>query len=101
MVDFAFPVPPKEGESPPPSGLSHYVGQLEELAGEMTIIEEGPHGGDPTKATGLFELAVADTEKKILTLDRFGLSAPATDIARHLGFTSSALADRVKKALAG
>ncbi len=72
MVEFGFPEPPKEGEPPPPSGLSHYVGQLEELAGEMTIIEEGPQGVDPTKATELFENAVADTEKKILTLDRFG-----------------------------
>ena len=72
MVQFGFPTPPKEGEPPPPSGLSHYVGQLEELAGEMTVLEEGPVTGDTVKATELFETAVADTEKKILTLDRFG-----------------------------
>jgi type VI secretion system protein ImpL len=72
MVDFGFPSPPKEGEPPPPSGLSHYVGQLEQLAGEMTVIEEGPVGADPAKATELFEKAVSDSEQKILNLDRFG-----------------------------
>ena len=72
MVDFGFPQPPKEGEPPPPSGLSEYVGQLEQLAAEMTILEEGPVGGDPTAATGLFEKAVQGSEQKILSLDRFG-----------------------------
>ncbi len=72
MVRFGFPEAVKEGEPPPPSGLSHYVSQLEQLAGEMTIIEEGPTTTDPTKATELFEGAVRDTESKILTLDRFG-----------------------------
>jgi transketolase len=32
----------------------------------------------------------------LFTLDRFGASAPAFDIARDLGFTSAALADRVR-----
>lgn len=72
MVDFGFPEAPKEGEPPPPSGLGEYVGQLEQLAGEMTIIEEGPSNADPVKATEMFEKAVGDTEQKILSLDRFG-----------------------------
>ncbi len=72
MVDFGFPVAAKEGEPPPPSGLSDYVGQLEQLAAEMTIIEEGPYGSDPGKATELFESAVSDTEKKVLSMDDVG-----------------------------
>ncbi|HZO12584.1 MAG TPA: type VI secretion system membrane subunit TssM [Polyangiaceae bacterium] len=72
MVNFAFPASPKEGEPPPPSGLSGYVKNLEQLAGEMTIVEEGASGADPTKATELFEKAVSDSEAKILSLDRFG-----------------------------
>ena len=72
MVDFAFPQPAKEGEAPPPSGLSEYIVQLEGLAGAMTIIEEGPQNGDPSKATELFEQSVSDTEQKLLGLDRFG-----------------------------
>jgi type VI secretion system protein ImpL len=72
MVAFGFPEPAKEGEPPPPSGLGGYVAQLEALAGEMTIIEEGTQGADPTKATELFEGAVSATEQKILSLDRFG-----------------------------
>ncbi|MEM1031875.1 MAG: type VI secretion system membrane subunit TssM [Myxococcota bacterium] len=72
MVAFGFPAAAKEGETPPPSGLSDYVGQLEQLASEMTIIEEGPFGSDPSKATDLFEQAVADTEKKVLSMDDVG-----------------------------
>ncbi|MEZ4438018.1 MAG: type VI secretion system membrane subunit TssM [Polyangiaceae bacterium] len=72
MVAFAFPQAADDKTPPPPSGLSEYAGQLEGLASEMSIIEEGPRGVDPTAATELFEKAVSDTEKKILSLDRFG-----------------------------
>jgi type VI secretion system protein ImpL len=72
MVEFGFPAPAKEGEPPPPSGLSSYIGNLETLAGEMTIIEEGPNGASPAEATKIFEKAVGDTEQKLLSLDRFG-----------------------------
>jgi type VI secretion system protein ImpL len=72
MTDFGFPTAAKEGEPPPPSGLSEYVGELETLAGAMTVVEEGPDGSDPKEATKLFEKAVGDTEQKMLKLDRFG-----------------------------
>src|SRR5690606_4480250 len=51
MVEFGFPAAAKEGEPPPPSQLGEYAGYLEGLAGEMTIIEEGPQNTDPAKAT--------------------------------------------------
>jgi type VI secretion system protein ImpL len=72
MVQFGFPEAAKEGEPPPPSGLSGYVSQLEQLAGAMTIIEEGPANADPGQATELFTKSVSDTESKLLGLDRFG-----------------------------
>jgi type VI secretion system protein ImpL len=72
MVAFGFPTPPKEGEPPPPGQLSEYVGYLEGLAGEMTIIEEGPTVTDTKKATELFETAVKDTEGKLLRMDKTG-----------------------------
>jgi type VI secretion system protein ImpL len=72
MVDFAYPQPAKEGEPPPPSGLGAYVRQLEQLAGEMQVVEEGPPDADTKKARELFEKAVADSEAKVLALDRFG-----------------------------
>ena len=72
MVEFAFPAAPDDKSPPPTAGLAEYVGQLEGLAAAMTIIEEGPGSADPTDATELFTTAVADTEKKVLGLDRFG-----------------------------
>ncbi len=72
MVNFGFPTPPKEGEPPPPSQLGEYTGYLEGIAGEMTIIAEGPLNTDPEKATGLFEAAVRDTEGKLLKMDKTG-----------------------------
>ncbi len=72
MVEFGFPDAPKEGEPPPPSGLSGYINTLEQLASEMQVIEEGPPNGDTKKATELFEKAVKDTEQKLLTLDDTG-----------------------------
>jgi type VI secretion system protein ImpL len=72
MVDFAFPAPPKEGEPPPPAKLGAYVASLEQLAGEMTVIEEGPASADTKAATALFEKTVKETESGILALDRTG-----------------------------
>lgn len=72
MVDFGFPKAPKEGEPPPPSGLGAYVSDLEQLAAEMQVLEEGPPNGDTKKATQLFEKAVADAEKRLLSLDSTG-----------------------------
>ncbi|MBW2529690.1 MAG: type VI secretion system membrane subunit TssM [Deltaproteobacteria bacterium] len=72
MVEFGFPAPPKEGEPPPPSGLSSYVSNLEQLAGEMTVVAEGPPSADTATATELFEKAVKETESLLLTLDRTG-----------------------------
>ncbi|MBM4360641.1 MAG: type VI secretion system membrane subunit TssM, partial [Deltaproteobacteria bacterium] len=72
MVDFGFPKPPKEGEPPPPSGLGGYISDIEQLAAEMQVLEEGPPNGDTKKATQLFEKAVADSEKRLLSLDATG-----------------------------
>jgi type VI secretion system protein ImpL len=79
MVEFGFPEAAKEGEPPPPSGLAAYIGSLEKLAAEMTVIEEGPPDGDTKKATQLFEEAVKDAEKKVLSLD-----AKGQDLMREL-----------------
>ncbi len=72
MVAFGFPAAEKEGEAPPSSPLSEYIGNLEKLKGEMTIIEEGPPSADTAKVTELFQAAVADTEAKLLKLDNTG-----------------------------
>jgi type VI secretion system protein ImpL len=72
MVDFGFPKAPKEGEPPPPSGLGGYISDLEQLAAEMQVLEEGPPNGDTKKATQLFEKAVAEAEKRLLSLDATG-----------------------------
>ena len=72
MVGFGFPPVEKKDEPPPPSQLGTYIQQLEQLAAEMMIIEEGPPGSDPAKATELFEGAVKTTEQKLLSMDRFG-----------------------------
>lgn len=72
MVDFAFPAPPKEGEPAPPSQLGGYVGNLEKLAAEMQVIEEGPPNVDTAPVTTLFEESVKDAEKKLLSLDVTG-----------------------------
>jgi len=72
MVDFGYPKAVKEGEPPPPSGLGAYIGELEQLAAEMQVLEEGPPNGDTKKATQLFEKAVANAEKSLLSLDSTG-----------------------------
>lgn len=72
MVEFGYPAAAKKGEPPPPSGLSAYVGEVEKLAGEMTIIEEGPPSADTAKATDQFKAAVSTAETKLLSLDRLG-----------------------------
>ncbi|HHH10500.1 MAG TPA: type VI secretion system membrane subunit TssM, partial [Sorangium sp.] len=72
MVAFAFPSPPKEGEAPPPSGLSEYISNMEQLTAEMTVIEEGPRAVDTENATKMFEKAVSDAEKMTLSLDGTG-----------------------------
>jgi len=43
---------------------------------------------------------VAGTDALMVAIDRFGESAPAAEIAEHLGFTAEAVAERIKPLLA-
>jgi len=79
MVRFGVPAQPAEAESgqqppppPPPPGLNKYVGLLEQLAGEMGTIEDGPPGTDPTRAREAFQNAVKETQGLLLTMDETG-----------------------------
>ncbi len=83
MVRFAVPPPPpknaKDGATPPPSvELNTYVGKLQDLAGEMGNIEDGPPSADTQKATEKFEDAVKATQAQLLHMDETGqeLMAP-------------------------
>jgi type VI secretion system protein ImpL len=77
MVRFGVPapVPLKEGQAPPdpkPTGLSSYVSELEQLAGEMGNIEDGPINADTKKVTERFEQAVRTTQALLLKMDETG-----------------------------
>ena len=78
MVEFgmgAEPPPPADSSSPAPQkpakdpGLDNYVGKLQNLAGEMEIVAEGPPSSDTKKATTLFEKAVVETTEQVQALD--------------------------------
>jgi type VI secretion system protein ImpL len=77
MVGFGVADPPKakEGEPPPPppeTGLSSYVGLLEQLAGEMGNVEDGPPTADTAKAREKFEEAVKVAQGLLLKMDDTG-----------------------------
>jgi type VI secretion system protein ImpL len=79
MVGFGIvPPPPQavEGEPPPPPPaeprLAKYVAELEQLAGEMGTIEDGPANADTRRARESFERAVRVTEGLLLTMDNTG-----------------------------
>ena len=109
MVQLGVPPPPpkaKEGSPVPtaqgPTGLSIYVNTLEDLAGEMGNIEDGPPSSDTKKATEKFEDAVKVTEEQILKMDENGqeLMSPLLmnplrqaykAVVRHAGGAASGL----------
>ncbi len=78
MVRFAVPPPqPKAADDvppPPPTPveLGTYVGKLQDLAGEMGNIEDGPPVSDTKKATDKFEDAVKTTQAELLKMDETG-----------------------------
>ncbi len=79
MVRFAVPPPPpkpKSEDEPPPAPqpveIGTYVGKLQDLAGEMTNIEDGPIAADTRKATEKFEDAVKTTEGLLMKMDDTG-----------------------------
>jgi type VI secretion system protein ImpL len=80
MVRFGVPAaPPKQTspEAPPPPppappGLAKYVGMLEQLSGEMGVVEDGPPTADTKKATESFQQAVQSTQSLLLTMDETG-----------------------------
>jgi type VI secretion system protein ImpL len=78
MVRFGVPAPqpkPKEGEppkEPTPVELGTYVGKLQDLAGEMNNIEDGPRNPDTKKATEKFEDAVKNAQIELYKLDDTG-----------------------------
>ena len=84
MVRFAVPPPPPKPEGgraaqdPTPVELGTYVGKLQDLAGEMGNIEDGPPNADTKKATEKFEDAVKTTQAELLKMDETGqeLMAP-------------------------
>jgi type VI secretion system protein ImpL len=108
MVRFGVPAPqpiPKEGQPPaPPSPveLGTYTGKLQELAGEMGNIEDGPANADTKKATEKFEDAVKTTEGLLLKMDETGqdlmtpllmnpLKQAYKAVVRHAGGAASGL----------
>src|SRR5512144_3072035 len=76
VVRFGVPVTtPKEGEAPREPGpveMGTYVGKLQDLAGEMGNIEDGPVTADTKKATEKFEDAVKTTHAQVLKMDETG-----------------------------
>ena len=109
MVRFGVPAAPsakpKEGEPPPvpqPVELESYVARLQDLAGEMGNIEDGPVVADTKKATSKFEDAVRVTQATLLKIDNTGqdlltplLMNPLKDahkaVVRHAGGSASGL----------
>ncbi|AKT38902.1 type VI secretion system membrane subunit TssM [Chondromyces crocatus] len=73
MVRFGVPAPTEEGKPPPPApGLNKYVSLLEQLAGEMGSIEEGPPGTDTNRAREAFQNAVKEAQGLLLSMDDTG-----------------------------
>jgi type VI secretion system protein ImpL len=108
MVRFGVPEQqpkPKDGQPPPaptPVELSHYVGKLADLAGEMGNIEDGPPTADTKKATEKFEDAVKTTQEELLKMDDTGqelmtpllmnpLKQAYKAVIRHAGGAASGL----------
>lgn len=78
MVDFGVPRPAEEGQPPPQAPkLNRYIALLEQLAGEMGVVEDGPPNADTTAAREAFQNAVKETEGLLLSMDETG--------QRHLG----------------
>jgi type VI secretion system protein ImpL len=108
MVRFGVPAPapkPKEGEPPKEPGpveMGTYVGKLQDLAGEMGNIEDGPVNADTKKATEKFEDAVKTTQGELLKMDETGqelmtpllmnpLKQAYKAVIRHAGGAASGL----------
>ncbi|MGK4003722.1 type VI secretion system membrane subunit TssM [Sorangium sp. So ce1036] len=77
MVEFGVPGPAAEGQPPPAPKLNRYVSLLEQLAGEMSVVEDGPPDTDTSRATQLFQDAVKETQGLLLSMDETG--------QRHMG----------------
>src|SRR5262249_41034198 len=109
MVRFGVLAPqPKvrEGEplpkEPAPVEIGTYVGKLQDLAGEMGNIEDGPVNPDTRKATEKFEDAVKTTQNELLKMDETGqelmtpllmnpLKQAYKAVMRHAGGSASGL----------
>ncbi len=80
MVEFGVPPPPPQptaGSSTPPAApkdpeLAKYVGHLEKLESEMSLVEEGPPNTDFKSAAKLFTDAVKSTEESLQKMDATG-----------------------------
>ncbi|WP_437720568.1 type VI secretion system membrane subunit TssM [Sorangium sp. So ce861] len=74
MAGFGVPAAPaEEGQPPPPPPkLGQYVGHLERLAGEMSVVEDGPPDTDTSRATEAFQDAVKETQTLLLSMDQTG-----------------------------
>ena len=73
MVQFGVPPQAVEGQPPPPPpGLNKYVALLEQLAGEMGNVEEGPPTTNTTAARETFQKAVKETQGLLLSMDETG-----------------------------
>jgi type VI secretion system protein ImpL len=108
MVRFGVPAPqptPKDEKAPapaPPVELGSYVGKLQDLAGEMSNIEDGPPNADTKNVTAKFEDAVKTTESQLLKMDDTGqdlmtpllmnpLKRAYKAVVRHAGGAASGL----------
>jgi type VI secretion system protein ImpL len=102
MVRFGVPQQAAEGQPPPPSpSLNKYVGLLEQLAGEMGTIEEGPPGTDTTRARESFQNAVKQTQGLLLGMDDTGQKLMEPLLMNPLRQAYKAMVRRVGGAASG